>query len=107
MAYIPNNAFEGELNLSTMSRMATVASFGIGREAQEDQMEVLMRDLEEAEEKVGDMISTTSKISMIQRSCDRDLYLQIPANSTSNKSMRRVVRPVTNQSCHVIAVVVP
>ena len=52
MAYIPTNAFEGDINLSTMSRMATIASFGAGREYQEDQLEVLMNDAAEKAEQV-------------------------------------------------------
>lgn len=52
MSFVSVNAFDGELNnmLRARSRMASLASFGIGREDHEDQLEVLMQDLAEEEE---------------------------------------------------------
>ena len=55
MSYAVPNVFDGELNLSKMSWMASataLSSFAVGRQEHEDQMEVLMLDESDGKQQV-------------------------------------------------------
>ena len=82
MSYAVPNVFDGELDLSKMSWMASataLSSFAAGRQEHEDQMEVLMLDDGKQVLKSRDKYCKSSNQVLDTCACVRDIIYRPPA----------------------------